>query len=153
MYWTVYGKNPKIEKAHMDGSNRKPLIGVNLKRPTGLAIDFRLGRLYWADEGTGKIESLFLDGSNRRVEFSISDNEKRAPFGLAFNNGKLYWADILTKSIYQLEVATGKLKVVANGLARPVDVRVVGNMHMDVGKYKTIFMIFIQSIIFSERRS
>lgn len=137
MYWADYGSSPKIEKAHMDGTNRKLLIGVGLKRPTGLAIDFRVRRLYWADEGTGKIESTLLDGSNRRTDFSISKKsraEKRAPFGLAFNNGRLYWADVLTQSIYELEVATGALSVVADGLSRPVDVRVVGNLGMDIGK-------------------
>jgi len=133
----------------MDGTNRNLLIGVNLKRPTGLAIDFRFRRLYWADEGTGKIESIHLDGSNRKVEFFIADSKRRAPVGLACDTGKLYWADVLTRSIYQLEVATGKLKIVANGLFRPVDVRVVGNMDIDIGKYK-ITLILLGRVCITE---
>jgi DNA-binding transcriptional ArsR family regulator len=138
MYWTDYSSNPKIETSHMDGSNRKTLIGANLKSPTGLAIDFKLRKLYWADEGTGKIESISLSGENRVAVYDISQengNNKRAPFGLAFNRGKLYWADVLTRSVYQLEIATGNLKVVVTGLSRPVDVRVVGHMDMDIGRY------------------
>lgn len=136
MYWTDYSSKAKIETSHMDGSNRKILIGTNLKSPTGLAIDFKLRKLYWVDGGTGNVESISLSGQNRLLVYDESQEQgTRAPFGLAFNRGKLYWADILTRSVYQLETAIGSIpQVVATGLFRPVDVRVVGPLDLDIGR-------------------
>ena len=67
MYWTDWGKKPKIEKAYMDGSNRRILIDVNLHWPNGLAIDFDKKRLYWTDGGTNRIEYSDLEGKKRAV--------------------------------------------------------------------------------------
>ncbi|XP_031572412.1 low-density lipoprotein receptor-related protein 6-like isoform X2 [Actinia tenebrosa] len=134
MYWTVYSSTAKIETSHMDGSNRKILIGTNIKRVTGLAIDFKFRKLYWVDGGAGKIECISLSGQNRLIVYdTLQERAKRAPFGLAFNRGKLYWADVLTRSVYQLEIAIGTTpKAIITGLSRPVDVRVVGPMDIDI---------------------
>lgn len=65
MYWSDWGEKPKIERAGMDGSDRRDLISTNLTWPNGLAIDFEEKRLYWADGGTSKIEYSDLDGKHR----------------------------------------------------------------------------------------
>ena len=65
MYWSDWGDKAKIERASMDGSNRKVIIKDNLTWPNGLAIDFDKKRLYWADAGTRKIEYSNLDGKGR----------------------------------------------------------------------------------------
>ena len=56
-----------IEKAGMDGSNRKIIIDTNLTWPNGLTIDYRTKLVYWADAGTKMIETADLDGGNRKV--------------------------------------------------------------------------------------
>ena len=71
MFWTDWGENPKIEKAGMDGSNRRVLIDTNLKWPNGLTVDINSGQLYFADAGTGKIETCDLDGLNRQVQYPL----------------------------------------------------------------------------------
>lgn len=65
MYWSDWGDKTKIEKAGMDGSNRKVLIGKDLKWPNGLAIDFQRKKLYWVDGGTHKIEYCDFNGKGR----------------------------------------------------------------------------------------
>lgn len=67
MYWSDWGKKPKIERALLDGSQRQVLISANLTWPNGLAIDFEKRRLYWADGGTKSIEHSDLNGKNRMV--------------------------------------------------------------------------------------
>lgn len=38
MYWTDWGKEPKIERANLDGTNRQALIVQNIVWPNGLTI-------------------------------------------------------------------------------------------------------------------
>ncbi|KAJ8393790.1 hypothetical protein AAFF_G00057050 [Aldrovandia affinis] len=64
MYWTVIGEHSHIEEAAMDGSARRVLLDKNLRRPTGLAIDYFNQRLYWADVELSVIGSVLLDGSD-----------------------------------------------------------------------------------------
>ncbi|KAJ8282634.1 hypothetical protein COCON_G00051530 [Conger conger] len=64
MYWTVIGDHSLIEEAAMDGSARRVLLDKNLRRPTGLAIDYFNQRLYWADVELSVIGSVRLDGSD-----------------------------------------------------------------------------------------
>lgn len=72
MYWSDWGEKGKIEKASMDGTDRKVLFGTDLTWPNGLAIDFDKKRLYWTDAGTQKIEYSTLDGKGRTVLISSS---------------------------------------------------------------------------------
>ena len=65
MYWSDWGKTPKIERAGMNGSNRKILFSKDLIWPNGLAIDHEKSRIYWVDGGTKAIEYSRLDGSGR----------------------------------------------------------------------------------------
>lgn len=38
MFWTDWGKQPKIERAGMDGSHRSPIVTTDILWPNGLAI-------------------------------------------------------------------------------------------------------------------
>lgn len=67
MYWSDWGSPPKIEKAGMDGSQRITFISSNITWPNGLAIDYDINRLYWADGGTKSIEYIGLDGKGRKT--------------------------------------------------------------------------------------
>uniref|UniRef100_A0A8C7QGA3 EGF-like domain-containing protein n=1 Tax=Oncorhynchus mykiss TaxID=8022 RepID=A0A8C7QGA3_ONCMY len=71
MYWTVIGDHSHIEESAMDGSMRRILLEKNLRRPTGLAIDYFNQRLYWADPELSEIGSVRLDGSDPLVPYRI----------------------------------------------------------------------------------
>ncbi|MGH0159378.1 UNVERIFIED_CONTAM: hypothetical protein FKN15_037173 [Acipenser sinensis] len=70
MYWTVIGDHSHIEEAAMDGTMRRILLEKNLRRPTGLAVDYFNQRLYWADTELSVIGSLRFDGSDSLVAIS-----------------------------------------------------------------------------------
>ncbi|XP_071403359.1 low-density lipoprotein receptor-related protein 1B-like, partial [Centroberyx affinis] len=70
MYWSVIGDHSHIEESAMDGSLRRVLLEKNLRRPTGLAIDYFNQRLYWADPELSQIGSMRLDGSDPLVTIS-----------------------------------------------------------------------------------
>ncbi|XP_016117005.1 low-density lipoprotein receptor-related protein 1B-like, partial [Sinocyclocheilus grahami] len=64
MYWSVIGDHSHIEESAMDGSMRRVLLDKNLRRPTGLAIDYFSQRVYWADAELSVIGSVRFDGSD-----------------------------------------------------------------------------------------
>jgi len=52
MFWTDWNRDaPKIEKANMDGSDRRSLVTDGLGLPNGLTIDYRSSQVCWADAG------------------------------------------------------------------------------------------------------
>lgn len=58
----------------MAGSYREEIIG-DLAQPSGLAIDYDEGMLYWTDAVNEKIERSYLNGTNREASicfFSFS---------------------------------------------------------------------------------
>lgn len=67
MYWSDWGPAPRIERADMDGGNRRRLIFGEMTMPSGLAIDFSKNRLYWVDSGNKTIEYANLDGTGRNI--------------------------------------------------------------------------------------
>lgn len=68
MYWTDWGRQPKIECAWMDGQQRQTLVSEDLGWPTGLSIDYlNNDRIYWSDSKENIIESMRPDGTDRTV--------------------------------------------------------------------------------------
>ena len=65
LFWTDWGKEPHIERSHMDGKSRHVLITKNVHHPSGLAIDFEQDMLYWADSFHQTIERCDFEGGTR----------------------------------------------------------------------------------------
>lgn len=67
MYWSDGGFNARIAVAGMDGKNISTFISKNLGWPRSLTIDYPNDRLYWVDFKSQTVESIRLDGTDRRV--------------------------------------------------------------------------------------
>ena len=54
--------------------NQAPVevINVNLITPESIAIDWISRNIYWVDSGTRRIEVATLNGTSRRVLFSVN---------------------------------------------------------------------------------
>ncbi|OWF40727.1 low-density lipoprotein receptor-related protein 4-like isoform X2 [Mizuhopecten yessoensis] len=104
LYWTDWGKNPKIERADMDGQNRVTVVKDRLGWPNGLVIDRPTARLIWADARMEVIESTDLHGQNRRVLVSKINH----PYGLTVSGNHLYWTDWLKMAIFQADKDSGQ---------------------------------------------
>lgn len=71
LYWTDWGRRPKIESAWMDGQQRRVLLDEDLGWPTGLALDYvNGGRIYWCDSKENIIQSMTPDGTERKIILS-----------------------------------------------------------------------------------
>ncbi|KAL1116301.1 hypothetical protein AAG570_005796, partial [Ranatra chinensis] len=79
LFWTDWGDIPKIERSYMDGSHRQVIVESDLGLPNGLALDYTLNKLYWADALKDHIEMSDLRGKDR-VQLIP---EATHPFGLA----------------------------------------------------------------------
>ncbi|XP_053453877.1 low-density lipoprotein receptor-related protein 2 [Nycticebus coucang] len=88
MYWTDWGKEPKIESAWMNGEHRTVLVSDYLGWPTGLTIDYlNDDRIYWSDFKEDIIETMKHDGTVRR----IVSHEAVKPYSLDIFENHLYW--------------------------------------------------------------
>lgn len=67
MFWSEIGNEPKIERAGMDGSERRVVVSHSLSWPGGLALDALGDRIYWTDEKLQCIGSATLDGGGIKV--------------------------------------------------------------------------------------
>lgn len=90
MYWTDwYRDNPTIEKAYMDGTDRKVFIESDLGLPNGLTIDYATQQICWGDAGVNRIECIRADGVGRRVV----TEDAPYPFDVALYGNTMYWSD------------------------------------------------------------
>lgn len=108
MYWTDWGRFPKIQRADMDGSNRTVIIDKNLVWPNGIIIDKQSHRLIWADARMEIIESADLDGNNRRILVTNVNH----PFGLTIAGRHIYWTDWQKLAIFKADKDTGSNVVI-----------------------------------------
>jgi len=46
MFWTDWGQTAKIERAFMDGEDRRVLHEVGLSQPNGITIDYAEQKIY-----------------------------------------------------------------------------------------------------------
>lgn len=72
MYWTDWGKPAEIAYSLMDGTNDRPFVVEDIHWPNGLALDYPNQRLYWTDARKMSLESIRLDGTDRRVKIVFS---------------------------------------------------------------------------------
>uniref|UniRef100_A0A8C9UTS2 Nidogen-2 n=1 Tax=Spermophilus dauricus TaxID=99837 RepID=A0A8C9UTS2_SPEDA len=122
MYWTDSGLD-KIERANLDGSQRKVLFHTDLVNPRAIAVDPIRGNLYWTDwnREAPKIETSSLDGENRRI---LVNKDIGLPNGLTFDpfSKLLCWADAGTKKLEcTLPDGTGR-RIVQNNLNYPFSI-------------------------------
>uniref|UniRef100_A0A8C3VDI5 Nidogen 2 n=1 Tax=Catharus ustulatus TaxID=91951 RepID=A0A8C3VDI5_CATUS len=99
LFWTDSGLD-RIERARLDGSERRVLFDSDLVNPRAIAVDPVRGNLYWTDwnREAPKIETSTVNGANRRV---LVHTDIGLPNGLTFDpfSKLLCWADAGTKHL------------------------------------------------------
>jgi len=103
--YTDWGSKPAIVQLSMDGSNKKNLVDNDVSWPNGLAVDQVLDRIYWSDAKKDTIESIRLDGTDRRLILDMIDKH---PFSLAVFEDSLYWSDWALQEIVSCNKFNGK---------------------------------------------
>ncbi|RNA22803.1 Low-density lipo receptor-related 2 [Brachionus plicatilis] len=125
IFWTDWGKYPRIERASMDGTNRTVLISTKLYWPNGLAIDMVRERIYFADAHLDYIESCDYNGNNR-VQVISNDLMLHHPHSLAFFEHNIFWLDRGHNKVLKLDRLSPKNKTtIADISSRALTVKVV----------------------------
>lgn len=70
MYWSMWGEEPQLVRANLDGTQRRVLI-TGQGRIQDLTIDYVDRRLYWADIDQHNIQSSDLLGEFYGTGFLI----------------------------------------------------------------------------------
>uniref|UniRef100_A0A8C1BL65 Low density lipoprotein receptor-related protein 1Bb n=1 Tax=Cyprinus carpio carpio TaxID=630221 RepID=A0A8C1BL65_CYPCA len=113
MYWTDWEEDEvndsigRIEKAWMDGSNRKIFVTSNMLWPNGLTLDHGTSTMYWCDAYYDHIERIYLNGTGRMVVYS--GRELNHPFGIAQYQNSIFWTEYMNASIFQLDLVSGEV--------------------------------------------
>ncbi|KAG7222111.1 hypothetical protein INR49_016683 [Caranx melampygus] len=105
MFWTEIGNVVKIERAGMDGSERRAVVNSSLGWPGGVAVDIISDRVYWTDERLGAIGSATLEGNDIQI---LQMKETANPFSLAVFNDMLYWTDAKKRVVQAAHKISGK---------------------------------------------
>uniref|UniRef100_A0A0K0FI56 Low-density lipoprotein receptor-related protein (inferred by orthology to a C. elegans protein) n=1 Tax=Strongyloides venezuelensis TaxID=75913 RepID=A0A0K0FI56_STRVS len=92
MFWTDWGQNPRIEKANMDGSDRKIIVNTKIYWPNTIALDLTTNRVYFADSKLDYIDFVNYDGSGRH-QVIASTKYVQHPHALAVFEDMIYYSD------------------------------------------------------------
>ena len=129
MYWAegTRGFNtPKIERADMDGTNRKVIITMSFTyfgTPNGLALDKDQNRLYYVVGRSEEISFVSLS-TNTRSTF-LTRSAFSYPKGVALHGNYIYWTEAwgLRGEVYRADrVSGGNIKKIVDNLRGPEDI-------------------------------
>ena len=157
IYWTDWGRNPKIERARLDGTERKTLVNNGIQFPNGLALDESDKKLYWAGTDANKhgiIEAISLDGLNRTIIFYRHGYH---PFSLDIFKGYVYWSDWGKNAVLRINKSDGGgEEVIVADLNKPMGLKILhrckekkGSNIFTVEKHETFAWLFICCCFFS----
>jgi len=90
MFWTDWGDGAKVERANMDGTDRRVIVNERLIWPNAVAVDYVHNYVYFADSYHGMIERCRLDGSHREL---VIKNAGFHPFDMVAFDDRIFWTD------------------------------------------------------------
>ena len=102
LFWTDWGKRPRIDRSDLYGANRKVIVNNNLKWPNDLAIDHKSNQIYWIDAYLEVLASVDCDG-NGRLKYNLEYHKYTIhPYSMALFSEKkiVYLTDWKTDAIY-----------------------------------------------------
>uniref|UniRef100_A0A3P9M179 Low density lipoprotein receptor-related protein 1Bb n=1 Tax=Oryzias latipes TaxID=8090 RepID=A0A3P9M179_ORYLA len=121
MYWSVIADHSHIEESAMDGSLRRVLLEKNLRRPTGLTIDYFNQRIYWADPELSLIGSMRLDGSDPLV--TISDRHGLSqPYRIDIFEDYIYGTGLKNEVFKIHKFGKQTVEFLNSGVERPTNI-------------------------------
>ncbi|RCN53216.1 Low-density lipoprotein receptor domain class A [Ancylostoma caninum] len=92
MFWTDWGQNPHIERANMDGTDRRIIVNTKIYWPNTIALDLTTDRVYFADSKLDYIDFVNYDGTGRTQVLSSSKFVQH-PHALAIFEDFMYYSD------------------------------------------------------------
>ena len=101
IFWVDWGTDI-IERASMDGSDRKVIVSSSLLSPVSLTLDYSSQTLYWIDRD-GTLESSLTDGTGRTLLLS-ANTVLFNTLGMAYYSNRLFWTERKKDAVYSSPV-------------------------------------------------
>ncbi|OBS68200.1 hypothetical protein A6R68_03260, partial [Neotoma lepida] len=136
VYWSDWGEPAKIEKAGMNGFDRRPLVTEDIQWPNGITLDLVKSRLYWLDSKLHMLSSVDLDGQDRRIVLKSLEFLAH-PLALTIFEDRVYWIDGENEAVYGANKFTGsELATLVNNLNDAQDIIVYHELVQPSGNMK-----------------
>ncbi|CAD6194735.1 unnamed protein product [Caenorhabditis auriculariae] len=130
MFWGSWSERnqdgipAKIERAKLDGSQRKTLVNKNVMWVNGLTIDAENDYLYWCDAYHNLIERVRFNGADREKIVQGAANLMH-PYGIFFSGKWLYWSELKKGRIKRASISNAsEIETVLNESSSIFDVTV-----------------------------
>ncbi|ELU14467.1 hypothetical protein CAPTEDRAFT_226953 [Capitella teleta] len=113
IFWIENGAMQSIFSSNLDGSEISTFISSDTGHPRKLHIDYSRTRLYWTDSAENKLESINLNGFDRKTHLTSTSPYGVAVFGdqMAWTSSEgLLWAFKENSYAYSLETRVNNLR-------------------------------------------
>ncbi|XP_028911560.1 very low-density lipoprotein receptor isoform X3 [Ornithorhynchus anatinus] len=133
-YWSDWGEPAKIEKAGMNGFDRRQLVTTDIQWPNGITLDLVKSRLYWLDSKLHMLSSVDLNGQDRRIVLKSLEFLAH-PLAVTIFEDRVYWIDGENEAVYGANKFTGsELATLVNNLNDAQDIIVYHELVQPSGK-------------------
>lgn len=127
LFWTEWGERPRIERASLDGTDRKSIVTTKIFWPNGIAIDLPNRLLYFADSKLDFIDFCNYDGTGRTQVIS-SALALHHPHAMVVFEDTMYWTDRQINRVNRADKYRGaNSTVVTYKIAQPLGIVVYHN--------------------------
>ncbi|ELU10017.1 hypothetical protein CAPTEDRAFT_221406 [Capitella teleta] len=98
MFWADWGANPRIERASLGGEDRANFVSRDIVRPIGVSVGG--GRVYWVDDAKDTVESVDLNGNDRKF-FTVDKTSsfRHNLFGISVFKNVIFVTDQWARSV------------------------------------------------------
>ena len=92
LFWSDWGKQPRIEMSSMDGSNRNTLVSENILWPNGISLDPVHDTLYWVDAKLHTISMVNIL-TKEVTKIMYSPVNLYHPYSISIFEDQMFWTD------------------------------------------------------------
>ena len=132
LFISDYGSNAKIFTADLTGNGLYTLVESKLLWPSSLALDYPNRRLYWTDLKLRTIDSVDLEGKNRKLIRKFHPKEGK-PYKLDVFENYVYFSTYQHNKILKInKFGDGNVSEIAEEITRISDIAI-----MQVNKFQS----------------
>lgn len=122
LFFSDWGKYPRIERADMDGDKRSRIVTTELEWPNCLSVDKEKKRLYWTDAKKNHIMSSDFDGNFRKTVAKDLEH----PYGVTVGRHKIFFTDWKTAALHYVDKESDtEIKTITKELEGLMDVKII----------------------------
>ena len=93
---------PSISYARMDGTQFNFIVTSDVYWPNGLSLDRENERFYWIDAYLDKMESIFYNGTGRKL--LIQEGFNFHPYDVVYYKGHVFWSSVFNNTMHQAQL-------------------------------------------------